>query len=311
MRLFRTGIPFAFILILLALYSASEVRSRTVLDRSISKTTIIFEMVNPDDPIPGVYPPYFSWNAVDDPTFFSAAYFLGVRTQANDQLAYFAELPMSFRGGTEAVLFYNWDPWNGGYEYYYGAPVNEKEALGNILVGGEYDFPRSPAYLQLDVRLPTAKKRKSAALRQGWTADFDRAEAFWADFLTVSALFGLRNQFKSGLSLEAYWRVNYLSYVGEGELEKTPFIIDVGGSVGHGGRWARVKGGVSARFFNDAPVLNREEIVQFNFDTDFLAGRFRPGVHFHTALNDDYFNLTHVRFSFGLNFSVLLGRVYD
>ena len=127
-----------------------------------------------------------------------------------------------------------------------------------------------------------------------------------ADYVTGTIAFGSRTESSSGLSFEAFARVNFLLYTGtNGDRNNDGRIFDLGASIGQSGEWARLRSGIVVRIPDNATFLVDKEVVLIKFEGDFLPGIFRPGIKFVTTPTDDYYALTGVRFFYGFSMSIL------
>jgi hypothetical protein len=236
------------------------------------------------------------YSDIQDVSFSTSVWYLSGQWQVTPVVALVGELPFS-----------RFDVKVSGYD--------AETMLGNPYVGAIFTPRRSPAVIELGMRIPALTEERFIdnpdAAVNGWYTDADRWEAFYPDLLPLRLRGGMDISTPgSAANVLTHFRIGPTLWIPTSSDYDTEVFID-----GVAGVWFEPTIYQFGITFSSMTVLTESDLsfserseFQMGFAANATFGNLRPGVHMHLPLGNKGLLYTGelVDAVFGLNLTVLL-----
>jgi hypothetical protein len=200
-------------------------------------------------------------------TFATQALFLSLRYPLSPKVVLIADVPFAHYGMD-------------------GSPETES-TIGNPYIGIEARGENSPVSGEFGIRLPLVSSDNPSAQFVGAFVDLDRWEAFWDDFVPISAMLNARWRSVQGVVTKL--RVGPTLWASTGDDGDTELLLDYTAQIGYEGERGSVIGGFTG------VMIVTEDDANFGERTYHQAGvagslrfnRVMPGMSVRLPLDED------------------------
>jgi len=231
-----------------------------------------------------------------NPTNLSSVTQFSGRIKLNSQFYLMLEIPFAHYKPDSSNLFY----YNRVSQYMFGNPY----------IGLEYSNNKDLWYCQFGFRPPFAYSNKNDVDDYARLANYNKAEAFTHDVLSIYGKTGIKFTNNSNISYNFLCGpAVIIPTVKEDEDDGSEIYLDVLAQMTLTTPTVRFKAGISGRYWvsaaHEADGLDERSIHIFGFSADFGSGRFRPGIQLRFPLDDDLEDL-NLKYVFGMHLMVQL-----
>jgi hypothetical protein len=228
--------------------------------------------------------PFFDDN--DDISFLTSTQNLSGRYQVSHKIFLVAELPFA----------------------HFNSDFSDSEfSIGNPYLGFVRHKAGQPYFLEVGIRAPLASDEKFNALFVGLFTDYDKAEAYVPDLLTVSIKGTYVKKYNSNFMLRLSGGPTIWQATKDNTIEDdTEALLDYSGHVGYDGSKVRIMGGITGRLVVTESDIDIQERTIHHFG---LFGRYKsknvqPGLLLKIPIDEDLNDIFN--FSIGVNLLVNL-----
>lgn len=213
-----------------------------------------------------------SFKGEENVSFPTAAYFLSYRTPLSENVRFVGELPFAHGDfGREANFF--------------SFRIGPGSTFGNPYFGLELQRADSPLFAEIGMRAPLASDSQIQAVTTGFSADFDRMEAFVPNTVPFTGMLNFRQKSASGLTLRLRGGPSFLLGTKGGDSE---WLLGYSAQVGYETQPFSVNAGLTGRAnLSGEGDYGERSIHQLGLSANLGLGQFRPGVHFRMPLDKD------------------------